>query len=347
MAKSQKQKSRILVLARIFREETDENHGLSLTQLEDRLREYGVESERKTMYNDIEALRSAGMDIIADKQARNTTYFLASREFELPELYLLANAVASSKFISKRKSFKLIRKISALAGKYEEKRLMRQITVSDRVKSTNESIYYIINDVNEAISEGKKISFLYFNYDEKKRKVYHNNKQPLVISPRALVWKDENYYVTGFYDKRKKHTDFRADKMEKIHILDEKIYRAPDFDINDHCNSRFSMFGGERTNIKLRFDNPLAGVVIDRFGIKTHFTPMGSDFEIEVMVDVSPTFYGWLFQFGDKAQIIGPPIIRNEFKQFAEDTLKQYTYNKSGGHTGVNGDLHFSPSAAD
>ena len=303
MAKSQKQKSRILVLARIFREETDENHGLSLAQLEQRLSEYGVESERKTMYNDIEALRNAGMDIISDKQARNTTYFLASREFELPELYLLANAVASSKFISKRKSFKLIRKISSLAGKYEEKRLMRQITVSDRVKSTNESIYYIINDVNEAISEGKKISFLYYNYDEKKKKVYHNDKQPLIISPRALVWKDENYYVTGYYDKRRKHADFRADKMEKIRILDEKCYKDPDFDISDHCNSRFSMYGGERTKVKLRFDNSLAGVVIDRFGLKTHFTPMANSFEIEAEVDVSPTFYGWLFQFGNKAQI--------------------------------------------
>lgn len=346
MAKSQKQKSRILVLARIFREETDENHGLSLAQLENRLKEYGAESERKTMYNDIVALQNAGMDIIADKQARNTTYFLASREFELSELYLLANAVASSKFISKRKSFKLIRKISVLAGKYEEKKLTRQITVSDRAKSTDESLYYIINYVNEAISEGRKISFLYFNYDEKKKKVYCNNKQPLVISPRALVWKDENYYVIGYYDKRKKHADFRADKIEKIHILDEKSCKAPDFDIGDRCNSRFSMCGEERTNVKLRFDNSLAEAVIDRFGIKTHFTPMGNAFEIEVKTDVSPTFFGWLFQFGNKAQIVGPSSVRNEFKQLAEETLKQYSFI-SGGHAEFNGNLHYTPSAAE
>ncbi len=346
MAKSQKQKSRILILARIFREETDENHGLSLAQLEAHLSEYGVESERKTMYNDIEALRSYGMDIVTDKQARNTTYFLASREFELPELYLLANAVASSKFISKRKSIKLIRKISAMAGKYEEKKLTRQITVTDRVKTTNESIYYTINDINEAISEGKKISFLYFNYDEKKRKVYHNDKQPLVISPRALVWKDENYYVTGYYDKRRKHADFRADKMEKICILNEKSYKDPEFDVGDHCNRRFSMYGGRRTNVKLRFDNSLAGVVIDRFGLKTHFTDMGSSFEIESEIDVSPTFYGWLFQFGSKAQIIGPPGVRNDFRQYAEETLKQYIH-KSSTHMGFGEDLHYSPSTAE
>ena len=346
MAKSHKQKSRILILARIFREETDENHGLSLAQLEAHLSEYGVESERKTMYNDIEALRRYGMDIVADKQARNTTYFLASREFELPELYLLANAVASSKFISKRKSVKLIRKISALAGKYEEKKLMRQITVTDRVKTTNESIYYTINDINEAISDGKKISFLYFNYDEKKRKVYHNNKQPLVISPRALVWKDENYYVTGYYDKRRKHADFRADKMEKIRILNEKSYKDPEFDVSDHCNRRFSMYGGRRTNVKLRFDNSLAGVVIDRFGLSTHFTDMGSSFEIEADIDVSPTFYGWLFQFGSNAQIVGPPGVRNEFKLFTEEILKQYTH-KPGSHKGFNEDLHYSPSTAE
>ena len=339
MAKAHNQKRRLLILARIFREETDENHGLSLAQLEALLSEYGAESERKTMYSDIEALRDAGIDIVADKQARNTTYFLASREFEQPELYLLANAVASCKFISSRKSVHLIKKISAIAGKYEGKKLIRQITVSDRVKSTNESIYYNINYINEAISAGKKISFLYFNYNEKKKKVYHNDKKPLVISPRALVWKDENYYVTGYYEKRRKHVDFRADKMEKVEILNEKSYKDPGFDIDDHCSRRFGMFGGELTRVKLRFDNSLAGVVIDRFGLKTHFVDMGSGFEIETEIDLSPTFYGWLFQFGSKAQIVGPPSVRNEFKQFAEDTLKQYG-SKSGGHAGFNGGLY-------
>lgn len=346
MAKTHNQKRRLLILERIFREETDENHGLSLAQLEALLGEYGVESERKTMYSDIEALRDAGIDIVADKQARNTTYFLASREFEQPELYLLANAVASCKFISSRKSVKLIKKISAIAGKYEGKRLMRQITVSDRVKSTNESIYYNINYINEAISAGKKISFLYFNYNEKKKKVYHNDKKPLVISPSALVWKDENYYVTGYYDKRRKHVDFRADKMEKVEILDEKSYKDPHFDIEEHCSRRFGMFGGKRVKVKLRFDNSLAGVVIDRFGIKTHFINDENSFDFESEIDVSPTFYGWLFQFGNKAQIIGPPSVRNEFRQFTEETLKLYG-RKSGGHAEFNGDLHYSPSTAE
>lgn len=345
MAKTRNQRFRLLTLARIFRDETDENHGLSLAQLEDRLKEYGAESERKTMYSDIEALREAGIDIVASKQARNTKYFLASREFEKPELYLLANAVASSKFISSRKSMQLIKKISAIAGKHEGKKLMRQITVSDRVKSTNESIYYTINSINEAIASGKKISFLYFNYNEKKKKAYHNDKQPLVISPVALVWKDENYYVTGYYDKRRKHTDFRADRMEKVEILDEKSYKDPEFDLSDHCNRRFSMFGGKRSRVKLRFDNSLAGVVIDRFGLKTHFVDMGNMFEFDVEIDVSPTFYGWLFQFGNKAQIVGPPSVRNEFKQFIEDTLKLYGHTSSH-HTGFNEDLHYSfPSA--
>lgn len=346
MAKTHNQKRRLLILERIFREETDENHGLSLAQLEALLGEYGVESERKTMYSDIEALRDAGIDIVADKQARNTTYFLASREFEQPELYLLANAVASCKFISSRKSVKLIKKISAIAGKYEGKRLMRQITVSDRVKSTNESIYYNINYINEAISAGKKISFLYFNYNEKKKKVYHNDKSPLVISPSALVWKDENYYVTGYYDKRRKHVDFRADKMEKVEILDEKSYKDPHFDIEEHCSRRFGMFGGKRVKVKLRFDNSLAGVVIDRFGIKTHFINDENSFDFESEIDVSPTFYGWLFQFGNKAQIVGPPSVRNGFRQFTEETLKLYG-RKSGSHAEFNGDLHYGPSAAE
>lgn len=324
MAKISNQKHRLLVLARIFRDETDENHGLSLNRLQDLLNEKGVESERKTMYGDIETLRRGGIDIVADKRARNTVYFMASREFEQPELYLLANAVASSKFISNRKSIQLIKKISAIAGKHEGKRLMRQITVSDRVKSTNESIYYNINYINEAISAGRKISFLYFNYNEKKKKVYHNEKKPLVISPRALVWKDENYYVTGYYDKRRTHVDFRADKMEKVEILEERIFKDPDFDINDHCNRRFGMFGGDRIRVKLGFHNSLAGVVVDRFGINTHFIDMGDSFQIEADIDISPVFFGWIFQFGDKARIISPASVREEFKEFALNTVRQY-----------------------
>lgn len=324
MSKISNQKHRLLVLARIFRDETDENHGLSLNRLRELLNENGVESERKTMYDDIEALRRGGIDIVADKRARNTVYFMASREFEQPELYLLANAVASSKFISNRKSIQLIKKISAIAGKHEGKRLMRQITVSDRVKSTNESIYYNINYINEAISAGRKISFLYFNYNEKKKKVYHNEKRPLVISPRALVWKDENYYVTGYYDKRRTHVDFRADKMEKVEILEERVFKDPDFDINDHCNRRFGMFGGSRTKVKLGFHNSLAGVVVDRFGINTHFIDMGDSFQIEADIDVSPVFFGWIFQFGDKARIISPASVREEFKEFALNAVRQY-----------------------
>ena len=200
MPKSQNQKQKLLLLEKLFREETDDNHFLTLAQIEQKLAQQGVACERKSLYSDIDALRQAGLDIVADKRARNTVYFLASREFQQPELYLLANAVASSKFISNKKSVELIGKISRLACKYEASRLVRQIIVSDRVKSTNEGIYYNINSVNEAICSNRQISFLYYNYDEKKRKVFHNDRKPLVISPRALVWKDENYYVVGYYE---------------------------------------------------------------------------------------------------------------------------------------------------
>lgn len=324
MPKSQNQKQKLLLLEKLFREETDDNNRLTIAEIEQKLSRQGVACERKSLYSDIEALRQAGLDIVADKHARNTVYFLANREFQQPELYLLANAVASSKFISNKKSHELIGKISRLACKYEANRLVRQIIVSDRVKSTNESIYYNINSVNEAISANKQISFLYYNYDEKKRKVYHNDRKPLVVSPRALVWKDENYYVVGYYEKYKGYVNFRADKMMRVEILEQPSAKDPHFDVDGHCRRLFGMFGGKSEKVRMRFDNSLAGVAVDRFGLKTVFLNTGSSFELEAELDVSPVFFGWLFQFGDKVEILAPESVRQEFKRYALDTLKQY-----------------------
>lgn len=324
MPKSQNQKQKLLILEKLFREETDDNNRLTIAEIEQHLAQQGVACERKSLYSDIEALRQAGLDIVAEKHARNTSYFLASREFQQPELYLLANAVASSKFISNKKSVELIGKISRLACKHEANRLVRQIIVSDRVKSTNESIYYNINSVNEAICAGRQISFLYYNYDEKKRKVYHNDRKPLVVSPRALVWKDENYYVVGYYEKYGRYVNFRADKMMQVEILEEPSVKDPHFDVDGHCRRLFGMFGGRAEKVRMRFDNSLAGVAVDRFGLKTVFMNTGKGFEVEAELDVSPVFFGWLFQFGDKAEIVSPESVRQEFKRYTLDVLKQY-----------------------
>ena len=324
MPKSQNQKQKLLLLEKLFREETDDNNRLTLAQIEQKLVQQGVACERKSLYSDIEALRQAGFDIVADKRARNTVYFLASREFQQPELNLLAGAVASSKFISNKKSVELIGKIARLACKHEGSRLVRQIIVSDRVKSTNESIYYSINSVNEAICAGRKISFLYYNYDAKKRKAYHNDKKPLVVSPRALVWKDENYYVVGYYEKYGGYVNFRVDKMVQVEVLEQEAEKDPDFDVNGHCRRLFGMFGGHKEKVRLRFDNSLAGVAVDRFGLKTVFYNSGNSFELEAELEVSPVFFGWLFQFGKMAEILSPESVREEFREYAEETLKQY-----------------------
>lgn len=325
MPKAANQKTRILALERIFLEESDEYHKLTLSRLHDLLEQRGFSCERKALYSDIESLRQAGMDIVTKIQGKNTVYFLGSRDFETPELYLLANAVASSKFISDKKSRQLIGKIASLCCKDEGGRLVRRILVSDRVKSTNESIYYNINSVNEALSLKRKISFLYFNYNEKKKKVYHNGKKPLIVSPRALVWQNESYYIVGYHEKRGVYANFRADKMEKVEILDETAESDPDFDESTYCGRLFGMYGGYGEHVRLLVSNDLAGVMMERFGRKTLFeNPTESSFEIEAELDVSPVFFGWLFQFGDKVQILSPQGVRDEFKRFAENTLKKY-----------------------
>ena len=324
MPKSQNQKQKLLLLEKLFREETDDEHSLTLAQIEQKLAQQGVACERKSLYRDMEVLRQAGMDIVADKRARNTAYFLANREFQQPELNLLVSAVASSKFISSKKSVDLIKKIAGLACKHEAKRLLRQIIVSDRVKSTNEGVYYNISSINEAIRRGRQISFLYYNYDEKKRKVFHNGKKPLAVSPRALVWKDENYYLVGYYEKYEDYVNFRVDKMTQVEILEQDAVKDPDFDVNGHCRRLFGMFGGKSERVQLRFDNSLAGVAVDRFGLKTVFEDNGDSFLLEAELEVSPVFFGWLFQFGDKAEVVSPQWVRDDFKRYALDTLKQY-----------------------
>ncbi len=329
MPKSPKQKQKLIYLAKIFMEETDDEHKLSLSQLGQLLeQQYGVGSERKSLYDDIDILRDMGLDIECDMCARNTTYYLASREFEVPELHLLANAVACSKFISSRKSVQLINKIAKLAGQYEGGKLVRQMIVSDSAKSTNESIYYTISAANEAIQRKRKLSFLYFDYDARKKKVYHDGKEPLVITPRALVWNNENYYVVGYYEKYDKYVNFRADKMEKTEILDIPAEKDDKFNVTEHCKRLFGMFGGHDETVRLRFDDGLAGVVIDRFGQKIPFVTTDNGFYIETELTVSPTFFGWLFQFGDKAEILAPQEVRDEFSKFARKTLKQYNKRK-------------------
>lgn len=322
MPKSQKLK--IIVLLKILMERSDEEHILAMTDIINALAEFDIIAERKSIYDDIECLRLLGYDIICRK-GKNMGYYIGARDFELPELKLLVDAVASSKFITERKSNSLIKKIEGLASNSQAKQLQRQVFVSNRVKTMNERIYYNIDAIHSAIADKKQISFKYFEYSVAKQKIYRKNGEKYITNPVALSWDDENYYLITYSEKYNELVHYRVDKMDSITILETVVapMKNKEFNIADYSKKVFSMFGGEEQEIKLRFDNSLVGVVLDRFGKDIHIKIIDDkSFEIYVKVAVSPSFFGWLFQFYDKVKIIEPHSMAEQFKDKV-DAIKQ------------------------
>ena len=318
MPKSTGQKLKLLHLRQILLAQTDENHKLTVGQLIRELAKYDINAERKTIYEDIDALRQFGMDIVTEKSKANS-YYVASRDFELPELKLLADAVQSSKFITEKKSMGLIKKLENLASNYEAGKLQRQVFILNRVKNMNESIYYSVDAMHEAISEGKKISFKYFDYNVQRERNFRKEGEPYVVSPVALTWNDENYYLIAHSDDADGFKHFRVDRMSDVQKLAEP--RSPDMgelDLAEYSKKVFGMFSGEEVKVKLRVSNQLVGAMIDRFGSDVIMTEDGDEhFIVTVNVALSPVFFGWLFQFGELCQVESPQRLKDELKRRA------------------------------
>lgn len=323
---SPNQKLKLLYLYDIFMKQTDEQHPLTRAELIEKLRLCGVNAERKTFYNDIQQLKTFGLDIVMNND--DYSYYLAGRDFELPELKLLADAVASARFLTDKKSRELLKKIEGLASVHEGRQIRRQVYVTNRVKSMNERIYLNVDVIHRAINEKKQITFKYFDYDLKKKKRYREGLR--TASPVALTWDDERYYMIAYYEKRpENYTNFRVDRMESIEILDDKAAIYPkEFSLADYTNSTFSMFSGETRTITLRFDNSLVNVAIDRFGKNISLVPDGDDhFTTAVNIKAEAPFFGWLFQFGNKAEIIRPDDVREKYLNQLRNVLS-YMENK-------------------
>ena len=316
------QRLKILYLYKIMLEQTDEQHPITMSEIINQLKLCGISAERKALYQDIEALCTFGLDI---KQIKGNTsgYYVASREFELPELKLLADAVTSSRFLTEKKSNELLKKIEGLSSVYEAKQIHRQVFVSNRVKAMNERIYINVDTIHRAISEEKMITFKYFDYDLNKKKKYRDDGTSRICSPYALAWNDEQYYLIAYYEKRSKIINFRVDRMESVSILDDSVVPKPDnFNVAEYLNSSFSMFSGESTDVKLRFTNDLINPVLDRFGKDITIIPDGDEsFTVHVNVKAEAPFYAWLFMFGRKAEIIEPDHLREKYKEQLKTVL--------------------------
>ena len=298
---------KLLHLMRFMLETTDEQHPATVAQMIEYLARQDISAERKTVYDDLDTLRRFGMDIIQVHSAGKVGYYVAQRDFQLPELRLLVDAVQSSKFITHRKSLELIKKIEGLASCHEAKLLHRQVFVKNRIKTMNESNY---------------------DYSISKDRIYRHGGSRYEISPYALTWDDENYYMIGYDSQAEIIKHFRVDKMTDITVLDKKRSGHEvlgNVDMSEYTDTHFDMFSGSSAAVRLKFDNSLAGAVIDRFGKNIMLVPFDKGhFTVTVSVAVSPRFFGWLCGFGEKVEIIAPDKVVDEMREFVNGICRLY-----------------------
>ena len=318
MPRESSQKLKLLYVMRYLLRSSDEAHPVTVQQIIDFLSGEGIPAERKSIYDDVEALRCFGLDIIQVKIGRQSGYYVGSREFELPELKLLVDSVQSSKFITHKKTASLIKKIETLASVHSAQLLHRQVFVKNRIKTMNESIYYNVDEIHNGISNNRKIRFLYFEYNVAKERQYRHGGAYYVVSPFAMTWDDENYYLVAYDSEAGIIKHYRVDKMEKISTLDEErdgqeVYQALDMAV--YTRKVFGMFTGDETKVQMRFENHLVGAVLDRLGSEVFIVPDGpAHFTVRTDVVVSPQFFAWVLGFGPQAQIVGPAHVVDSMK---------------------------------
>lgn len=327
MPRQSGQKKKLLLILQILTQETDINHPITRKQLEERLANQGIKAERKSIYDDINELVLFGYDII-QKKDEPKGYYMGSREFEIAELKLLVDAVASSKFMTEKKSNDLIKKLENLASHNEAKALQRHVVVKRRVKTENEGIFYNVDTIHEAINQNRKVSFIYVKWNLKKELEERKNGERYEVSPYDLIWDDENYYLLAFDSEAGIMKHYRVDKMRNLEISEieregQKEYKK--INIADYTKSIFSMYRGEEEKVRVWFKNNLVGVVIDRFG-KDIPILAGDDehFISRVSVELSPQFFAWIAAFEGDAWIEEPESAAEAYKEFLQNAMKCY-----------------------
>lgn len=326
MARSEKQKQKLIRLIEILMRDTDDSHGLSMPELISALSKYGISAERKSIYDDIITLGELGIDVIT-LPTRPPKYSLATRHFELSELKMLADSVASSRFVTVEKSRELIDKLRYFAGKHRASELSRQVYVEDRIKTMNDSVPENIELLHTAINGNKKISFRYFDYGINKQKVYRHMGATYIVSPISLVMNDGNYYLVAYDEGECTNKNFRVDKMSDITVSDEPKASAAvavRFNSAEYSNKVFGMYGGREELVTLECRERLSGVIVDRFGSSSSFIKTGFGFRVSLRVMISPNFFAWVLGFGKDMRIIAPKAVKEELLERLRDTMEVY-----------------------
>ncbi len=317
-------KLKLLYLVRYLEQYTDEQHPKTIQDMIDYLSLHEISAERKGIYRDLNLLSEFGMDIQTVKSG-HYGYYLGERDFQLAELKMLIDVVQASPFLTKGKSMDLIGKLEKLTSKPLAAQLGRQVFVMNRIHTNNERLYYTVDGINTAINENKRISFRYFDWTVDGKKAYRRDGALYTADPVALCV-DRNYYLIAFDAQNSDYRHYRLDRMENLSVCEERRSVLPvQFDLGSYVKSHFDMYKGETATLILRFKDKLLNAVIDRFGTDNYMRKdSGGFFILNAPVDVGPTFFGWLFQFGNDAEIVAPPEIRCSFSDYCRDVLKRY-----------------------
>ena len=329
MPKSEHQKQKLLYLLKFFYEETDEEHTLTVNQMIDKLEQNGISAARRSIYDDIRTLQDFGIDIVMRK-SKTCEYFLGSRLFEIPELKILIDSIQASRFITKKKSESIIKRLKQLASKPQSRKFSGQIYIYDRVKSMNECILYNVDTLHNAIAENRKVAFRYFDYNIKREKVFRKNGELYSVNPLALTFDHENYYLISYNEKYKDYVHYRVDKMTDIEISSEKrIIPNERFNAAEYVKPMFFMFDGKIERITALFHISYLNVIIDRFGdnVLLQETKDKECFKATFQAAVSPTFLSWIIGFGAGALILSPQWVADEVRNLALEAVEMYTEN--------------------
>lgn len=328
MPRGSNQKFKFTYLMKIMAEKTDDEHSLTMPQILEELEKYEVSAERKSIYEDFKDMSNFGIKVIKEQKGRETFYHIAGREFELAEVKLLIDAVQSAKFITQKKSKSLISKVKNFVSEHQAKQLQRQIVINDRVKTMNESVYYNVDDIHTAINQNRKIKFKYYKWDIDKKLVERHGGSYFFVSPWALLWDDENYYMIAFDDWDNKIKHYRVDKMMYIEVgNDERAGKEEfkNFDMAKYSKATFGMYHGEKTKVCIKFANHMCGVFIDRFGKDTLFRKIDEKHsELIADINVSPQFFGWIFSLGNDVEIVSPKEVVNELREYTKKFIMKY-----------------------
>lgn len=329
MARKENQKQKLFRLLEILMRETDEERGLSMPEIISRLDEYGISAERKSLYDDFITLGDLGFEV-THTATRPPKYKLENRIFELAELKMLVDAIQSSKFITAGKSREIIEKLGIFAGAHHSRELSRQVYVEDRVKTVNPASIYSIDSIHAAINGDRKLSFKYFDYNGEKKKIFRHNGLPYLVSPCALMWDDEKYYLVAYDENEKIIKNFRVDKMQDVSVCEEgRIQGAAleKFNPADYSKKIFGMYGGTEELVTLECRERLAGAMIDRFGMEPVFIKTDFGFKFSIRVMLSPNFFSWVLGFGTDMRVLAPDAVREKLLLNLREIAENYSKN--------------------